>query len=80
MTGSKRTDKLSQEQIKNISEQVGENPFEAIQQMFKEVPLVNIDTKDVNIEIPALTSEDIDKYVEYLNLRVEKAGTIIDER
>jgi hypothetical protein len=48
--------------------------------MFKEVPLVNIDTQSLTIKIPALTSEDINKYTNYLTLRVEKNGQILEDR
>lgn len=71
--------RLSQKQISNLSQQVGKNPFEAIQKMFEEVPLVNIESKDLTIKVPALTSEDINKYVSYLTLRVEKNGTILED-
>lgn len=79
-TYAKVKNALSRKQIDNLSEKIGSNPFEAIQQMFKEVPLVNIDTKDLNIKIPALTSEDIDKYVSYLTLWIEKNGKIVEDR
>lgn len=75
----KRTEKLSKKSLNTLSQKVGNNPFEAIQQMFQEVPLVNIDTKDLNIKIPALTSEDINKYVSYLTLRVDKNGKILED-
>lgn len=71
---------LSKKQINTLSQKVGKNPFEAIQQMFNEVPLINIESKDLTIKVPALTSEDINKYVSYLTLRVEKNGTILEER
>jgi len=48
--------------------------------MFKEVPLVNIDTQDVSIKIPSLTSDDINKYTNYLTMRIEKNGKIIEDR
>ena len=47
--------------------------------MFKEVPLVNIDTKALNIKIPAITSEDINKYIGYLTLWIEKNGKILED-
>lgn len=47
--------------------------------MFSEVPLINIDTKDINVKIPALTTEDINKYSSYLKLRVEKAERSIKD-
>ena len=75
----KRTEKLSTKNINNLSKEIGNNPFEAIQQMFKEVPLVNIDTKDLNIKIPSLTSEDINKYISYLTLWIEKNGKTLED-
>ncbi|MEI6672328.1 MAG: hypothetical protein WCL02_02980 [bacterium] len=48
--------------------------------MFKDVPLVNIDTKDLNVKIPALTSDDINKYESYLTLWIEKNGKILEDR
>jgi hypothetical protein len=47
--------------------------------MFNEVPLVNIDTKELTIKVPALTSEDIDKYASYLSLRVEQNQKILED-
>lgn len=69
----------SKKQINSLSQKVGQNPFEAIQKMFEEVPLVNIDTKDLTIKIPALTSDDIIKYESYLKLRIEKNGKIVED-
>lgn len=74
-----RTEKLSKKNISNLSQQVGENPFQAVQEIFKEVPLINIDTKDLNVKIPALTSEDINKYVNYLSLWIEKNEKILED-
>ena len=79
-TGSKRTDKLSKQEINNISQKAGQNPFEAVQQIFNEVPLVNIDSQDINIKIPALTSDDIKKYQNYLTLRLTQAGATLQDR
>jgi hypothetical protein len=47
--------------------------------MFNEVPLVNIDSKDVNIKIPTLTSDDIIKYQNYLKLWVEQNAQILED-
>jgi hypothetical protein len=44
------------------------------------VPLVNIDSKDINIQIPALTSDDIKKYQNYLKLWITKADTTLQDR
>lgn len=81
-TGGKigRTQYMSQQELKNISQTIGNNPFEAIQDMFKEVPLINIDTQDITIKVPALTSDDIKKYQNYLMLWIAKNGQIAEDR
>ncbi len=77
--GMDRTQKISQQKLTNITQKVGNNPFEAVQEIFKEVPLVNIETQDITIKIPAITSEDIKKYQNYLKVRTAKAEqTLID--
>jgi len=43
------------------------------------VPLIKIDTKDLNIKVPALTSDDINKYVSYLTIRKEKNEQILKD-
>ena len=48
--------------------------------MFKEVPLVQIETKDVNLKIPIISSDDINKYIDYLTLRVQKNLAILEDR
>ena len=75
-----RTQYVSKQELNNLSQTIGDNPFEAIQDIFKEVPLVNIDTQDINIKIPALTTDDIKKYQNYLKLRSEKNGKIVEDR
>lgn len=44
------------------------------------MPLVNIDSRDVNIKVPALTSDDINRYVNYLKLWIEKNQYTVDQR
>jgi hypothetical protein len=48
--------------------------------MFKEVPLININTKDINVKIPALTSDEITKYGSYLQSWIEKNAKIVEDR
>jgi len=48
--------------------------------MFKDVPLINISTKDINVKIPSLTSDDISKYGSYLQSRIQKNETILQDR
>lgn len=44
------------------------------------MPLINIDTKEINLKIPAITSDDINKYVSYLQLWVLKNEQILEDR
>ncbi len=74
------SDKLTKKGLRNLSQKIGRNPFEAIQDIFKQVPLVNIDSRDVNIKVPALTSDDINRYVNYLKLWIEKNQYTVDQR
>lgn len=71
---------LSKQQLNSISDKYASNPFEAIQKIFQEVPLVNIDSKEINIKIPALTTDDIKKYQSYLTLRIDKNNKIFNDR
>lgn len=48
--------------------------------MFKDVPLININTKDINVKIPALTSEEINKYGSYLQSWIAQNQKIVDDR
>lgn len=48
--------------------------------MFKDVPLININTKDINVKVPALTSEDINKYYSYLNSWIIQNEKILEDR
>jgi len=45
--------------------------------MFNEVPLINLNTKNVIIEIPVITSEDIVAYSNYLKAWLEKQKKIL---
>jgi len=48
--------------------------------MFKDVPLININTKDINVKIPALTSDDINNYSSYLQSWTTKNAQIVEDR
>jgi hypothetical protein len=71
---------LSQQRFRNQSELYGQNPFEAIAKMFKDVPLINISTKDINVKVPMLTSEDVNTYMSYLKSRKKQNQQILDQR
>lgn len=42
------------------------NPFAAISDMFDAVPLVNINTQDVQLTVPMIYAEDLRAYTTYL--------------
>jgi len=48
--------------------------------MFHEVPLIDISTKEINVKIPALTSDDINKYEKYLEAWVDRNEKTIQQR
>jgi hypothetical protein len=56
----------SKKQLSNMSDAVN-NPFDAVISMFDAVPLVKLHTRDVNLKIPMVYSEDVENYVNYLN-------------
>ena len=77
LTGLKA--QFSRQQWSSISNKIGQNPFEAIAMMFKEVPLINLSTKDINVKIPSLTSEDITTYASYLKTWLAKNEQIVQD-
>lgn len=70
---------FSRQQRSSISKKIGQNPFEAIATMFKDVPLININTRDINVKIPSMTSEDIAKYGSYLQSWIAKNAQIVED-
>jgi len=75
-----RKQNISTQQLKNQSQKFWQNPFEAIASMFNEVPLININTKDISVKVPAITSEDIDKYKSYIKIRLNKNEKVLNDR
>ena len=70
---------LSQQSLDNLSSSF-DNPFESILQLFDKVPLVNMETKDINIKVPLLTIDQMSSYSSYLKLWLEKNDKIIKRR
>lgn len=56
------------------------NPFEELSILFNKSNLININTKNLNVKIPMIFSEDINAYEIYLNQRADTNRKIIDER
>lgn len=62
---------ISEEQITNLSDTIS-NPFETISKLFEQVPLINISTQDIVVNIPMLYSEDVTRYQAELSSRWER--------
>jgi len=69
---------LQQWDLANLSAELS-NPFELVGQMFEQVNLVNIASKDVIVPIPFIYAEDVIRYASYLETWIEANGGIRDE-
>ena len=69
---------LQQWDLANLSAEIN-NPFELVGQMFEQVNLVNIASKDVIVPIPFIYAEDVIRYASYLETWIEANGSIRDE-
>jgi len=80
-------DKISNRVQNNIAQQwhlaiVSEwisNPFELAAKMFEEVNLITITNRDVVLSIPFIYSEDLIRYISYLETWMEANGKIFEE-
>lgn len=79
-TGSFLNKYLSKQAYDTYAKNIGQNPFEAIMKMFANVPLINLNSKDINIKIPLLWSDEITKYKSYLQSRLDKNQETSDQR
>lgn len=84
-----KTDKSSEKQIlqvykdlsttiENANDKIA-NPFEELSILFNKSNLININTKNLNVKIPMIFSEDINAYEIYLKQRADTNGKIIEE-
>jgi len=56
------------------------NPFDALSSLFENVPLINVNTKNINVQVPFIAQEDITKYKAYLNDRTTRNEKVIQDR
>lgn len=63
--------------LKKMSDSLS-NPFEMIKDFFDEIPLVNVKSKSVNINVPFIYAEDIERYIQYLQARKDKNLWFLD--
>jgi hypothetical protein len=67
---------IQKQTLSDISTQVS-NPFETLSNMFNSINLVNINTKDIIIDIPLIYTEDIIAYSSYLQSWIEQNEQIL---
>jgi hypothetical protein len=70
---------LQRAQIENADNAL-KNPFEKLEQVFQEIPLINISKQNVPINIPMLTDEDITAYESSMREWMTHNGNILKER
>lgn len=78
---SKRTqeNRISRENITDLSETIP-NPFVALEQMFKDIDLINIQTENVTVKVPMITSDDIVAYINMAQERLKKQEKVLKQR
>lgn len=70
--------RITQSDMNNLSSTVS-NPFESISTLFNNVPLVNIDTQNITIQVPFIYAEDITRYAAYLQTWLQKNTASLQE-
>lgn len=60
-----RNSALNKGQLNEFSTSVN-NPFQQIEKLFDQTPLVNITSRDVVVNVPMIYSEDIERYEAFL--------------
>lgn len=55
------------------------NPFDALSTLFENVPLINVNTKNINVQVPFIAQEDITKYKAYLTDRMQRNEKVLQE-
>ncbi len=57
---------INKVKVQNFSNKIFTNPFDAMSTLFNDIPLINISTQKINIQVPFIYSEDVTKYKYYL--------------
>ncbi|HCB52026.1 TPA: hypothetical protein DEP21_05710 [Patescibacteria group bacterium] len=55
----------SRQAYNNLTNTVN-NPFETLEDMFQQIPLLDLHSRDVNIKVPMISSENILSYISYM--------------
>ncbi len=70
---------LSRWQVSNWSDSSFANPFEKMEAMFEEVPLINLRTENITVKVPMISSEDITAYVSMSQNWIWKQQKVLKE-
>lgn len=76
----KRIHILPSKSITALTSDLFENPYEKIQRFFDQVPILELEQRDVPIEIPLIYDEDFTRYVFHLTSWLERNEAILEER
>lgn len=68
---------LSKEQISSWSNFA--NPFKELEDQFSQTPLININTQDIMVNVPMITSEDITSYISMSQSWVNRQKEILED-
>jgi hypothetical protein len=55
------------------------NPFDRIRQMFENVPFVDIETRDILVQVPYVSQEEIQRQMAYFNKWLQRNEQILKE-
>lgn len=53
---------VNQGDVTNLSA-ITSNPFNALSDWFDKVPMINVDTQNVTVQVPFIYSEELTKYI-----------------
>ncbi|MCK9466717.1 MAG: FG-GAP-like repeat-containing protein [Candidatus Absconditabacterales bacterium] len=70
---------ISRENITDLSSSIS-NPFVALEQMFKDISLINIQTKNITVKVPMITSDDIVAYINMAKNWISQQEKILNKR
>lgn len=55
------------------------NPFDQVAKLFENTPLIQINSREVQVTVPMIYEEDISRYTSYLKTRWERNSTILKD-
>ena len=70
---------LDRDQVSSVWDSSFANPFEKIEAMFEEVPLINLRTENITVKVPMISSEDITAYIHMSSTWIDKQKKILEE-